>query len=871
MGITVTQPLFLTLWLFIPVIWALLNRSILKERPFRSRLVVGGFRTFLVLLLGLALAQPRWTQDSDRVNLFFCLDMSDSIKNDERPRAMEVIREAVQGMGEEDQAGLIVFGQKPSLEIPLKKEFAFEEIQSRVEPSFTDISRALELAIARLPERGKNRIVLFTDGNENLGQTREMAYLARSMGIEIFPFPLDSWYQGKEVYLRDLWTPPTIPMETPFPVRLTIMSPSQGPADISLFRENRLLIRQPIELREGKNIHQFIDRLETPGLYLYRAVVNAPFDAVFENNIGLSFTQGSSRPGILYISDGEGSEKSLVAALRAQELNIVQRSPDGVPQSLQGFVEYSAIVLDNVSASRFSISTLELLEKYVKDMGGGLVMVGGDQSFGAGNYLNTPVERALPVFMEAPTKVEFPGVCLILVIDKSASMSGYLKGTNKLNAAKSAAFSAAELLNPEDQVGILAFDSSVHWAVPLTQAKERKRIAQELSKLEAGGGTDLFIGLREAFQVLRGIPAAKKHIIALSDGLTLEADFRSLLSSLRNEKITVSTVAVGSNSDRRLLYDIAQLGGGRSYYTDDASNVPRILVGETKIVAQKLIVEQDLQPLPGGRNEMISGFEEGSFPKVKGLVITYTKPGAQILLDTQEGPLLVSWRYGLGKSVAFTSDLGGRWGQEWVLWSHYEKFVSQIVRWATRKEDPRNYTAKIENQSETGIFTVDVTDEENRFVNRLPLKLKVLWPSGRSQTLSLDQIAPGMYRGNFAAHEIGEYYVTLFGQDDKAPLAPQTFGYGIPYTAEYQKMGMDEELLKNIASITQGKMFRLGDDLQGLFRADPKLKEYGENIWIYVALVSLLILMGDITARKLLLLHRKGDILYSPVKRRNNL
>jgi len=220
-------------------------------------------------------------------------------------------------------------------------------------------------------------------------------------------------------------------------------------------------------------------------------------------------------------------------------------------------------------------------------------MIGGDKSFGAGGYLKTPVEMALPVSTEVPTTLDLPGFALILVIDKSSSMAGSIANKNKLEGAKIAAFSAVEMLNPFDRVGVLAFDSEFHWTVPVTQAKNRRKIARELSTLKESGGTDLYPALEEAFRLLKGYKAAKKHIIVLSDGLTNKADFPSLIRALREAHVTVSTVSVGRDSDIVLMKAIAELGGGRSYFTDDANNIPRIFAGETKIAAKKVIVEKD--------------------------------------------------------------------------------------------------------------------------------------------------------------------------------------------------------------------------------------------------------------------------------------
>lgn len=803
----------------------------------------------LLLILGLALSDPRFIKSSDRVNLFFCLDVSESVGEDREKAAMKLIQKAAAGIKEEDRAGLILFGKQPSLEIDLKRDFHPLVLKSQVNTNFTNMYGALQLAIGKLPQEGKNRIVLLSDGNQNMEDSIEMAYLASSLGIEIYPVPLTSWFEKSEVFIEKLETPPTVPLETPFDIRLYVMSTKESEGELILLKNDKLMANQSVKLRSGKNVFRFVDILKNQGLYLYKAVINAPEDTVFQNNEGLSFTRGARKSEVLYLG-GEIEEGHLARALRRQGLNIIQKKIEDLPRSIHGLLDYSAIILDNVSGQSLSYAAMENFEKYVKDIGGGLIMIGGDKSFGAGLYQKTPVEKALPVFMDVPTTLELPGLCLVLVIDKSSSMGGSLSGKIKLEGAKIAAFSAVELLNPIDKVGILAFDTEFHWIVPITQAKERRKIARYLSTLTETGGTDLYPALQEAFKVLKEIPAAKKHVIVLSDGLTNEADFRPLVHSMRHAHITVSTVAVGSDSDVNLLRDIAEWGGGRSYYTNNASNIPRIFVGETKIATKKVISEKAMQPFAAMQGEMTLGIPTNDLPLVRGLVITYPKPGARVLLKTQEGPLLVAWPYGLGRSVAFTSDLSGRWGKDWLLWDHYGKFVSQMVKWAQRKEAPRNYSVNIARGGGNGIFTVDVTDDQNRFVNNLDLKIKVLFPSKTDRIISLDQVAPGRYSGSFTAVETGEYYLSLFGTEGTDLFRSHIFGYGIPYTNEFENKGINYALLKRLAVITKGRLLKPGENFDDLFTSNSDIKEYGGQLWPYLALASLLLLIADVGVRK---------------------
>jgi uncharacterized membrane protein len=858
MPVVFLKPLFLLAWLLIPAAWLLMRRSRLALAGRRHRLRIGLLRSLLFFLLGLALADPAWIKDSDRVDLFFVLDVSDSVQAEGRREAMALMERAVRGMRGEDRAGLIVFGETASLESDLSREYRVKAPRSEVETGGTNVAEALRLAVGRFPLRGQSRVVLLTDGNQTRGDALEMALVARSLGVEIDPVPLPGWFTPHEVYMEKLLSPARAALETPFEVRAVVDSAFDGPCDLLLFKNGALLESRKAALKAGKNEFLFKDRLTEPGLYLYRAVVQAPGDAIFQNNEGLSFTQGAHRPKVLYLTEAAGREPELLRALRRQGLELERKGAGDLPEFTHGLLDFSAIILDNVSGRALSPSVLERLREYVRDIGGGLIMIGGDRSFGAGGYLKTPVEEALPVFMDVPTTVDVPGLVLVLVLDKSASMAGNIVTKNKLEGAKIAAFSAVETLNPMDKVGILAFDSAHEWLVPITRADQRREIARRLSMLKEGGGTDLYPALKQAFQVLKANPAAKKHIIILSDGLTQEADFETLVTDMQRQKVSVSTVAVGSDADVRLLRDIARWGGGRSYFTNNPDNIPRIFAGETRIASQKLIVEQTMAVKPAAAGELLAGIPLGKIPPVHGLVVTYPKPGADVLLRTSEGPLLAVWRYGLGRSVAFTSDLSGRWGKDFLRWAYFEKLAAQMVSWARRQETPQEMTVNVTRSGGQGRVTAEVTAGGTRFVNDLSITAHILFPSQADAAFALGQTAPGLYEGEFPARESGAYYLNLVSRAGKGPAGSETFGFGLPYTEEYLAGRTDTALLQQLAALTGGRVVGPADRAEDLFRATRGQKDLSRRLWPFLALAALAVLLADVAYRRLYRVGRLG-------------
>ena len=788
---------------------------------------------------------------SNQVNVFFCLDVSESIPREQKMAAEAFVKKAAAGMKSEDQTGLIVFGKNPSLEVSLKSDFEPPIIRSDINSNYTDIYKALQLAIGKLALKGTNKIVIFSDGNENLQHSLDMAHLAGSLGIEIYPVPLASWFGKNEAFIKAIETPPHVALETPFEIRLVVISSTENQGHLVLARNDEILVQRSIELQTGINMLTFADTLAESGLYLYKAVLNSSEDTFFQNNEGLSFTKGTQKSEILYLTDKSGGSEYLAQALTVQGLDLDKKQISDIGGTIHGFVNYNAIILDNISARSISFSTMEQIEKYVRDMGGGLIMIGGNNSFGAGYYKKTPVERALPVYMDVPTDIQLSELVLIFVVDKSSSMATSYKDKSKLEMAKIAAFSAVEMLNPIDTVGVVTFDTEFDWIVPLTRAKERQMIADKLSQVMEGGGTDLYPALEDAFSVLNQIKSKRKHVIVLSDGETEEADFHSLVQSMTASGISISTVAVGKGSHVELMRSMAEWGQGRAYYTDDPSNIPKIFTGETKIITQKVITEKTVQPFFKIHHDMLQGIENINLPPIYGQVVTYPKAGAGVFIETSQGPLLAAWQYGLGRSIAFTSDLSSRWGRDWVVWDHYGRFTSQMVKWVQRKEALRSIFATIERQGEKGTFTVDVTSDQNRFLNHLDLNVNVLLPSGQNRTFFLDQIAPGRYQCTFPAEKIGAYFFSIFDNQSLSGSPPQVFGFGIPYTEEFNNAGVNLQLMEDLAATTNGRVLSIDHIPTDLYDARSDLKGSGTPLWPYFVLLFLLLLIVDVAVRKL--------------------
>ena len=865
MNLTFSAPQYLLLLGFIPLIVWLFWRSTTHLMPFRRSLVLM-LRVLMIALVVCSLSGLSVENSTEQVNVMFVLDASDSVGKEGREAALSLVQRAMKQLKRGDQAGLIVFGAEASVELGLQPEAAVAKIDSTVSGRATDIAHAMEVALAQFPAVGKKRVVLLTDGNETQGNAQEVALVAQSLGVEMWSVPLGGNQRPTDVQLDRIIVSPRVNISESLDVRVVVSSQQTTPAHLLLFRDQTLIGEREIELRPGKNAQVFSDILEDPGLHRYEAVVNVVGDPLTENNRHITFTDVVGKAKILIVYGEEGPPTELAQSLSIQGLSPELRRWTELPHALGDFLQYDSVILDNTPGLGVSLAKMEAIEKYVRDGGGGLIMLGGDRSFGPGGYYRTPVERALPVNMDVPARMTIPSLALMLVIDKSDSMGGYIgdasrggrptQGTTKLELAKMASFSAITLLNPFDQVGLVAFNTDTEWVIPLTEAGDRERIGAKLSSLNHSGGTDVFKGLVEGFQALSQVKAIKKHLILLSDGLTPKADFEGLVRQMAQQRITVSTVALGEDADKWLMSQVADWGQGRYYFANDSESVPRIFTSETILVARTLVEEHTFSPSVRQDHEVLRGFESNALPPLRGYVLAYPKPAAEVLLVSDKAdPVLAVWRYGLGRTAAFTSDLRGRWGKAWVQWEDYGKFVSQLVRWTQRKTLRQNMWMNVALQDGKSQITVDLYDDRDEFINNATLAGTVTVSGQNSSPLALEQTAPGRYTGSFGLHGTGEYFVIISGHDGRGEtIEPHTTAFAIPYSAEYLPRPQNLRLLRKLAEVSGGQLLHLTDGsetLAGLFQVAGDGHRPPRSLWYVLILAALTLYFFDIVARKL--------------------
>ncbi|MBI3075973.1 MAG: VWA domain-containing protein, partial [Deltaproteobacteria bacterium] len=804
-------------------------------------------RVLVIACVALALVRPTVLRAVDRMTVLFLVDQSASLARSGREAALGLVARALKTMQKEDRAGVITFGQTAILEVPPQEKPPLPRLPAAPAQG-TNISQAIRLALATFPPGTSRRIVLLSDGNETKGSAVETAQFAKNAGVDIYPVPLAP--AADEVMVERVILPQEVKVGEPFALRVVAWSVKEGQGMLHLYRNGRHLGSQRVSLQPGKNVLSYNMALETVGFQVYNAVLEADADTWLENNQAIGVTAVRGKPSVLYIERDIAQGEHLARALRSQNIDVEMVRATNLANLSAIPQKFDAVILGNVSSLRLTRKQMEMLRDYVRDQGGGLLMLGGDESFGLGGYYRTPIEEALPVTMESQQKIEVPTLAMALVIDRSGSMDLKAGDVTKLDLAKEAAQLAVELLDDRSEVGVIAFDTEFTWVVSTQPARDKDKILREIASIKSGGGTDLYPAMKEAYTSLFQRKSILKHIIVISDGQVIARDFQRLVRSMAKDKITVSTVAVGRDADLPLMMDMAKWGKGRWYYTEDAQGIPRIFTMETQLASKTTLVEEPFRPVavnPG--HEILQEIDWQRVPPLGGYLATTAKPTADVLLASHQGePVLAVWRYGLGRAAAFTSDAKARWAILWLRWGGFNKFFSQMVRWTLRSSGKTDLTAVAATQDGQAEVLVEATNDRGEFINFLDLQMGVINPGREGSAVNLEQIGPGRYRGTFETKDPGAYLIAIAQRKGQRVTGSQISSVVVPPSPELQHTGTNHTLLKELADVTGG---RVVSEKADVFALNRRRSQQPFDIWPYLLLGGLALFLLDIVLRRL--------------------
>ena len=705
----ITRPLLLLLLLFLPALYYGYRRS-LVDLSRTQRIISLIARIIIVVLLILSVADVQYLKTDDKLAVMFLTDISDSISDDGLTKATDYVNEALKSQDGNQQSGLIAFtdraevvrallknGDEPDAELELAEvKQAWLETDEDAGDA-TNIAQAIETAWGTFPANANKRIVLITDGVETHGDAVHAALRGKDFGIQIDTVPIYP-SDEPEVMVQRLDMPAQVKQGAPFNVEVLIHSNHEDVAEIRLFKNKFEVAKQEARLEEGENRVIFTETAMDSGTLTYDALCRSTKDTRYDNNRALGIVSVSGKPKVLLIDENESQARYLTRALEDAKIRVDVRNGLGVPNELADLQNYELVIFSNVPANRLTQNQMELIRTYVQDLGGGFMMLGSENSFGLGGYYKTPIETILPVHTDTEKKKETPSLAIVLVIDKSGSMGGI-----KIELAKAAARATVELLGKRDKIGVVAFDGSPFWIAEMHDASDKLYLSDQIGSITASGGTNLYPALEQAYFALTETTAKLKHVIVLSDGQSQDGDWYGIASSMRNERITISTVGIGSGADMNLLGNLANWGGGRDYFTQDPYSIPQIFAKETVTASKSAIIDEPFIPQRIKPTQVLSGIDLELAPFLLGYVATQPRPTAEVFLVSDRGdPLLASWQYGLGKSVAFTSDAKARWASDWLDWGGYGKFWTQLVRDTMRKATLSNFQAEIKKEKGDG-------------------------------------------------------------------------------------------------------------------------------------------------------------------------
>ncbi len=812
-----------------------------RRRSGKRWRIATGLRALTLGLLVSALAGPVLRLPAPGTRVLFLVDRSLSITPMGRQFEEAVLREAALRRGPADSMGIVSFGGTPVLVAPLSTREVRTDPGTVPDPDATDIASAIDLGLRVLGTDGARRLVILSDGEATQGDAVAAARVAASSGVTIDAVPVPR-EDGPEVLVDSVVAPGTVRPGERFDVRVVLRATASAHADIVLRRDGAVVARQRREVSPGALSVSFADRATGPGVLRYDVDVEATPDTLSGNNHGAAVVVVRGRPRVLFVAR---SPTRLPAWLAGQQVSVAVRPPDAVPSRLADLAPYDAVVLDDIPAPDLARAQQEALGAFVGRMGGGLVSIGGPHSYGVGGYAGTPLEEILPLRMDVRERATLPTVAIVLVIDTSGSMEAFGAELAKEELAKEIASSVIDHLGPHDQIGVLSFDQEYRWLVPLTEARHRARILGEVARLRAGGGTVMYPALAEALRALRASPAKLRHVIVLSDGLTDPGDFRHLAAAMAEQKITLSTVAIGSDADVGFMRHLAEWGGGRSYVAKDLYSIPEIFTTEAFLAVRSYIVEG---PTPvqraGGGAPTLQGLPLP--PPVEGYVATVAKPRADVALQSpRRDPLLATWHYGAGRVVAFTSDDGLRWTTPWAAWRGVGRFWSQAVRWTLRAEG-RGLYLLASTEHGIGKAVLEARHPDGSPWDGLALRGEVTFPSGSRQALVFDQTAPGRYEAAWEGRHPGVYTLVVGAEGPEGRVGTQTLGVVVPYSPELRPTGGGPALLAQLVETTGGRFLR---DPRDAFRAGRGTVP--QEAWPVLASAALAALVADVGVRRL--------------------
>lgn len=806
----------------------------LKKNRGKKSILIAGLRTGVYILLITALTVPSILWPVKGETVIFLVDRSKSVENS-KEISLDWIEKSLESKGKDDTFAIVTFGENSLVEQQFgNNDNLISDYQAAVRGNETSIEEGLHLVSSLIPDNSNGRIVLFSDGNETSGQSLEAAALLKNKNISIDYVALKN-EQREDMSLNELHVPSSMYEGEEARINVQINSNSEKRATIRISVNNREILKENIVVKKGTNLYTFTHKTEETGLIVYKGEISAENDAYSENNVFYSVSNIKGTPKILLVQEEEYGQAGTILADAGFMIDEI--SPEKLPTVLSGYLSYQSIVFNNIPATAVSEGQMNLIEKAVKEFGTGFVMAGGENSFGLGGYFKTPIEALLPVDMDIKGKKQMPSLGLVIVMDRSGSMSG-----SKLNLAKEAAARSVELLREEDTLGFIAFDDRPWVIVETEPLKNKEKAVEEILSVTPGGGTEIYSSLALAYEQLEGLKLQRKHIILLTDGQSATiGNYHALLEEGKEQNITLSTVALGRDADRALLEDLASTGAGRFYDVSDTSSIPSILSRETVMATRTYIEDEPFYPSVLSGSQW-SGLFNGGVPQMNAYIATTPKHRAEVqIISEKDDPVYAEWQYGMGRTAAFTADFSGKWSGDWTRWGNWPSFVTRMVTKTLPQYDAVPYRHSLEKRNGETIIRLEATSNQ-----ALPIEAGLVSEIGEKVDMKTKLVAPGKYELTVPDGS-GVYFLNVKQTDQNGAVNVYQTGFTVPYSEEFLLKEPNKDLLNELAELTGGKELTSPNDA---FRTNSQKSFASQQVSQWFILLAFLLFFIEIAVRR---------------------
>ena len=827
MDIRIDEPLWLLLLIPIALYMAYTWKAS-KMRFSGKGIILYALRSLTIFCIIFALTFPYVSLPDDEEQILFVVDRSVSIEDAGR-MADEWITDSLKARQKNQSVGIYSFGGTFRTDRQLTdgevKIPTMEPIESR---SSTNIANALDLSAAVAKANLATRIVLLSDGLETEGAVEELLPKFENSRVQIDTVILEKSNRA-DASISLFETPRTAYEGEKQLLRVEVESSTKTAGQLLIYRNDVEIINEPVSFDAGGNVFSYHVEASGTGLLKYEAKLIVPDDGFLENNRMLSITMLEQSPRVLVVQT-ERNPSIIPSLLDQNAMDVDVVNAGNLPENLSGYMGYGAIIFDNVPGHQVGEHKMTVIEQAVKSFGTGFMMVGGDESFGLGGYFKSPIERLLPVEMEVKGKEQLPSLGLVITMDRSGSMSG-----SKIVIAREAAARAVELLREDDTFGFTAFDHEIWEVIPVGPLQDKQDAMDQILSVPAAGGTDIFPSVAKAYEDLSDLKLQRKHIILLTDGQSeMPPSYEEIIGEGKNANVTLSTVAIGTDADGVLLEELAELGGGRFYDAVDESTIPAILTRETSMLTRTYIEDDPYYVTFSNVPEWTSVFS-GGVPQMNAYIATTPKGSATIVAESpKEDPVIAEWMYGLGRTVAFTSDSTGKWSGDLARWEGYPDFWNAAVSRLLPKYDEVPYLIKHERG---GTYTVTDSSRKAAF-----LDIAVIDEKGQEVPFQSEPLAPGKVRVTLDA----EPGLVFFGvSDDKGGLFEA--GVSVPYSEEYKPSEPNTTLMEKISDRTGGEHL---EEPEKAFRPHPYKSGNRMPIANWLIMTAMILFFIDITLRR---------------------